>query len=328
MSEQLLVRPTSLTRRMGMRDHVDSAIVALLRASVAISRFAFRGRGVGFACTLAARMVGKEGRASFQLANGGTFIVSTDDRYWLQPLLLTLSYEPDLDHFLKRTLTSRDVFIDCGANLGLWSIAAAQVIRDPARVVAIEASSRTFSKLAENREANGRSFYALHHALSDVTGDKVSFYASTGDHASATLVQSLSPIDARPEEITTVSLLDLMRDRMPSAAGDSLVFAKIDVEGMEQQVLAPIDPNRHGEIVILYEDHGSSVRTITAFLLERGFLVMFLADDGTLEPILLTNLTRLDELKENPGRGYNLLAIAPKGAAADRLAALYPELRF
>lgn len=326
MSERLLVRPTSVTRRMRKRDNFDRVIIALLRSCVAASRFIFRGRGVGFACTVAARLVGNKGKALFQLGNGGTFIVSTDDRYWLQPLLLDGSYEPDLDHFLKRALASRDVFLDCGANLGLWSIAAAQVIPDPARVVAVEASLRTFSLLTENWEANGRSFDTLHRALSDVTGDKVSFFASTGDHASATLVESLSPNDAQPEPITTVSLLDLIRERTRGTASDSLTFVKIDVEGMERQVLAPIDPEQHGDTVILYEDHGSNTTPITAFLLERGFAVAFMADDGTLEPIRLGNLSMLDTLKVNPGRGYNLLAVAPKGAAASRLAKLYPQL--
>lgn len=311
-----------------MRDHFNRAIISLLRACVAISRAIFRGRGVGLACTIAACLVGHNGRTSFQLGNGGTFIVTVDDRYWLQPLLLDESYEPELDHFLKRALTSRDVFLDCGANLGLWSIAAAQMIHDPERVVAIEASSHTFSRLSENWEVNGRSFEVLHGALSDVSGDKVSFYASTEDHASATLVESLSPNNAKPETITTVSLLDLMRARTPLTALDTLVFAKIDVEGMERQVLAPIDPERQGEIVILYEDHGSGMTPITAFLLERGFAVAFLADDGTLEPIRLADLGRLQTLKKDPGRGYNLLAIAPKGAAAARLAALYPEVIF
>jgi FkbM family methyltransferase len=234
----------------------------------------------------------------------------------------------DLDHFLIRTLTSRDVFLDCGANLGLWSIAAARVIRDPERVVALEAGSRTFAKLIANWVANDRSFTVLNRALSDVTDSKVLFYGSEEDHASATLVEKLMPEDAQPEIITTVSLLDLVRDRMPSDTGDALVFVKLDIEGMERQVLATIDPKQHAKLVILYEDHGNNKSHTTAFLLERGFEIAFMADDGTLEQIRRTTLHRLDALKVNPARGYNLLAVAARGAAASRLAALYPELKF
>jgi hypothetical protein len=124
-----------------------------------------------------------------------------------------------------------------------------------------------------------------------------------------------------------VSLLDLLRDRAPRTTSDALVFVKIDVEGMEQRVLTPVYPRQHGEIVILYEDHGNRVTPTTAFLAERGFVVAFMADDGTLERIVPTNLKRLNELKTNSARGYNLLAVAPKGAAATRLDKLYPALK-
>jgi FkbM family methyltransferase len=211
--------------------------------------------------------------------------------------------------------------------LGLWSIAAARVIRDPERVVAVEAGSRTFARLIANWEANDRCFTVLNRALSDVTGSNVSFFASTGDHASATLVEGLSPVDAQSEIITTVSLLDLVRERMPSNAGDALVFVKLDIEGMERQVLATVDPDQHSDLVILYEDHGSDTTHVTAFLLERGFGVAFMTDDGSLEQIRRDTLHRLDALKVNPLRGYNLLAVATRGAAASRLARLYPPLK-
>ena len=326
MSERLLVWPASVGQP-GQNPRIrDRAVPTLLRLAVIVSRTVFRGRGVGFACTIAAYLVGDGRQASFQLGGGGSFLVAVHDRYWLQPLLLDRSYELDLDHFLQRTLTTRDVFLDCGANLGLWSIVAARIIRDPGRVVAIEAGSRTFAGLIANWEANDKSFTVLHRAISDVTGMKVSFFASTEDHASATLVEQLSPDDAQPEIITTVSLLDLVRERMPRAADDTLVFVKLDIEGMERQVLATIDPMRHGELIVIYEDHGSDTTHVTAFLLERGFKVAFMAEDGSLEQIRRTDLHRLSELKVYPARGYNLLAVAPQGTAASRLARIYPQL--
>lgn len=306
-----------------MRNRV---VPTLLRLAVAVSNALFRGRGVGYACTVAGRLIASEGSVSFQLGGGGTFLAPVDDRYWLEPLLVERGYELDLDHFLRRMLTSSDIFFDCGANLGLWSVVAARVIPDPMRVVAVEASSRTFSRLLANWEANGRSFTLLHRALSDVTGNSVSFFASPSDPASATLVEKLSPKGAQPETVTTVSLLDLVRQWGTRKAQSALVFVKLDVEGMERQVLATIDPEQHTDLVILYEDHGSDTSHITAFLLERGLKIAFLSDDGTLEQIELTTLHRLDALKVSPARGYNLLAISPRGAAAGRLAEVYPQL--
>jgi FkbM family methyltransferase len=323
VSDRLLVSPVVVGRGETPQRVREWLVPALLQLAASGSRWLFRGRGVGFACTVAARLMAAGGRVSFQLGDGGTFSVRTDDRYWLTYLLLEQSYELDLDHFLGRALTSRDAFLDCGANLGLWSIAAARVIGNKERVVAVEAGASTFAQLATNWEANGRSFTVLHRAVGDVSGKQVSFFASAGDHASATLVEGLSPGDAKPETTTTVSLLDLIHEQNTGIANDALIFVKLDIEGMERQVFATIDPDRHGNLVVLYEDHGSETDHVTAFVLERGFRTAFMADDGSLEPIKNDTLHRLDELKVNPARGYNLLAVAPGGVAASRLTKLF-----
>jgi FkbM family methyltransferase len=326
VNERLLVSPVSVGRPTQPKRFRDRKVPAVLRSAVAISRAIFRGRGVGFACRAVARALGSGGSLSFQLGGGGWFLVRVDDLYWLQLLLLDRSYELGLDRFLQRTLTSADGFLDCGANLGLWSIAAARVIRDPDRVVAVEAGSHTFARLIANWEANDRSFTVLHRAVSDVTDKDVSFFASDGDHASATLLEGLSPDDAQLETVITVSLLDLVRERIPIDASEALLFVKLDIEGMERQVLATIDPEQHGELVILYEEHGSETTHTTAFLLERGFRIAFMADDGSLERIRPDTLHRVNALKVNPAIGYNLLAVAARGAAMSRLAGLYPQL--
>lgn len=121
-----------------------------------------------------------------------------------------------------------------------------------------------------------------------------------------------------------MSLLDLVNEQVSrQTASDALTFVKLDIEGMERQVFSAIQPERSGSLVILYEDHGSETDHVTELVLERGFLTAFLGDDGTLESIKKENLNRLNELKEYPARGYNLLAFAPSGAAASRMADLF-----
>jgi FkbM family methyltransferase len=325
VDERLLVWPVRVCRPGRPQRIRDRVVPTLLRGAVGVSRSVFRGRGVGFACIVAARLIGSSGQISFQLGAGGWFLVPTDDRYWLQFLLVERSYELELDRFLQRTVRSDDLFLDCGANLGLWSVAIASIIHDPERVVAVEAGSLTFARLIDNWEGNDRCFTALHRAVSNETGTSVSFFASARDHAAATLVEGLAPSDAEPETISTVSLLDLARERMRGDVGGRLVFVKLDIEGAERQVLANIDPDEHGNFVILYEDHGRDPMRVTAFLLERGFAIAFLADDGSVERIRQDSLHRLDGIL-NPTRGYNLLAVGARGVAASRLAALYPTL--
>jgi hypothetical protein len=113
---------------------------------------------------------------------------------------------------------------------------------------------------------------------------------------------------------------------MPTDAGDGLLFLKLDIEGMERQALASVDPELHGKLVISYEEHGIDTTRLTGFLLNRGFRVGFMASDGSLERIRPDNLRRLKTLKANSQIGYNLLAVAARGAAMSRLAGLYPQL--
>ena len=321
MTTNLLVSPVivgCISAEKRKRDHV---IPALSRAFAAASRKFLNGRGVGLGCTFAANLIGTNGRILFRLNGGGSFSARTDDRYWLNYLLLEQSYETDLEHFLSRALTSKDSFLDCGANLGLWSIAVARIIGDAKRVIAIEAGSGTFAQLQLNWEANDRSFTVLHRAVGTVSGEQISFFASIGDHASATMVEGLSPNDSKVETVTTVSLLDLADDQLSlQTSPDALTFVKLDIEGMERQIFSTIPAVHHDSLVILYEDHGSEINHVTEFVLEQGYQVAFLADDGSLELITRDSLFRLGELKSNPARGYNLLAFAPTGRAASRLA--------
>lgn len=320
MNQTLLVSPVAVGRAGGKPGLATPAVLAVARAGAKLSRSLLGGRGVGLGCTIAAALIGADGRLSFRLGGGGSFSVATDDRYWLHYLLLEREYEPDLDHFLNRALTAADAFLDCGSNLGLWSIAAARVIDDPRRVVAVEAGSRTFAQLEQNWNDNQRSFTIRHLALGTSSGEEVSFFASVGDHASATLVEGLSPSDARKEVVTTVSLIDLVAEQRALTCGDAAsIFVKLDVEGMERPVISTLDADKDDDLVLLYEDHGSDADHVSRFVLEQGFLVAFLGDDGSLEPIGEASLDRLAALKADPARGYNLIAYSPGGRAAKRL---------
>ncbi len=91
---------------------------------------------------------------------------------------------------------------------------------------------------------------------------------------------------------------------------------------MERDVFSALDPKDYGDLIIIYEDHGSETQHVTGKVLEMGYSAIFMGDDGTLEPILPNSLSRLDELKTDAAKGYNLLAFAPDGPAANRVAAI------
>ncbi len=277
----------------------------------------------------AGRLLGRRGVVRFRLRSGGDLLVSCDDVYWLRHALMESAYEPEVDVFFAHVLRQADVFLDCGANIGVWSVAAARVIGDPARVMAVESATTTFGRLVANQRANDGSFEVLHRALDDVDDDVVTFYASELEHAASTMVEGLAPSDAAPESVRTVALRTLIadaRDRVAPEAGGCVVI-KLDVEGVEERLLADLDPTRDLDLVVVYEDHGRDREHRTSRILtEAGFVVAFIGAGGVLTAVDAESLSLLDRLKRDRGQGYNLVAVAPDGPAIERVSSAFPDV--
>lgn len=270
----------------------------------------------------AGRALATHGKVRFRLASGSTILAISTDQYWLRQLLFDREYEPDIDNFVTRTVTAEDAFVDCGANIGLWSVAVSNVIRDPDRIVAVESAARTVQQLQENWNANCRPFTIVARALSVRDNELINFYSSESDPASATAVEAAAPSDAQREEVLTISLATLLAAQRSAPARPSVVFVKLDVEGVEQFVLQTLDPRRDDDIIVIYEDHGRDMsHAATVAALDAGFSIAFIEADGRLRPVASSSLAGLAALKTNPRWGYNLVAFAADGPAARRIAA-------
>lgn len=86
----------------------------------------------------------------------------------LRTLFLAGHFEPEDFRYLDQTLKPGMTFIDCGANLGLYTLFASRKVGPRGSVVAIEPSSREFGKLRRNVELNGGSnVHLVRKAVSD-----------------------------------------------------------------------------------------------------------------------------------------------------------------
>jgi FkbM family methyltransferase len=65
-------------------------------------------------------------------------------------LMIDGVYEPDTLEFLRRTLGPGDVFVDVGANVGVFALPATHLVGPDGRVIAIEGSARVFEYLRYN----------------------------------------------------------------------------------------------------------------------------------------------------------------------------------
>lgn len=164
------------------------------------------------------------------------------------------------------------VFVDIGANQGLYSLIAAQNPKCR-QIIAFEPVPATHARLAANVALNGGAERTVLHklAIADSVGE-VTISVPEGHTGTATLA---GREDGKPSGggvvIATIDapLVD------PLLAGDLPMFVKIDVEGLEAVVIAELAKTQSFTRVaaIFYEvdDRWASAGEIEALLRGAGF---------------------------------------------------------
>ncbi|MFG1306323.1 FkbM family methyltransferase [Xanthobacter autotrophicus] len=216
--------------------------------------------------------------------------------------LLRDKVEPEV-RYLEKFLRSGDVFVDVGANIGLFTLKAATFA---GRVVAAEPGAVAGRQLADNLALNGfKNVTIVPKAISDTEGKAVLFHNPLGDDPQAfSLINDGTSSESEEVEITTLDRLaaDLRLERV-----DCL---KIDVEGAEDRVIngaAGTLGRFHPAVIFemncptLLKDGGDPAAAWVA-LGALGYGFFQLQDDGTLTP-----------LATRPTRFGNYVALHPQG---------------
>ena len=145
-------------------------------------------------------------------------------------------WEPAITEHVRHSLKPGDVFVDVGANLGYYSLLASDLVGAEGRVVAIEASPKTFGLLQENLRLNrSTNVRCINQAVSNCEGEVVLFEAPSHNLGVATIVASWAR-EMGCSESGRVPAMPLSK----MLTGDEIAGAriiKIDVEGAEWQVL-------------------------------------------------------------------------------------------
>lgn len=129
---------------------------------------------------------------------------------------------------LLRLLKPGDTFIDCGANIGLWTLTAASAVGCLGRVIAFEPNPATFVRLTENA-MHLNDFGSRSQLIEAAVGDRIGRAAL---RAEARHNVSCIGSDGAPD---TVSVAMTTIDTV--VAGSAVMGLKIDVEGHELQAL-------------------------------------------------------------------------------------------
>jgi FkbM family methyltransferase len=245
------------------------------------------------------------------LSNGPRkFKIHLNDIFYTR-LLDGFVYETEIEALLSQILTPDSTFIDCGANQGYWSIYAAQRIKRPDHVVAIEATNMPFQRLQENLRLNGNSFTAIQKAVFSRSGVDLEFETHPLRHGSNSFVHHRGKPGENgfQREIVQSVTIDDVVAAIPGSNGD--VVVKIDVEGAEVEALKGARNVMQNGGLFIYEEHGKDTTCATTdFLLRELGAQIYLLREG-LEPMRVETVLQLASLHLNPGYGHNLLAAAP-----------------
>ena len=209
----------------------------------------------------------KSGLTSVQLDADTRFIFPLGDHYW-HGVFLGRVYEPVVDWLFRRIKDVPYAMIDCGANMGYWSVRVSGEEFGAHKAVSIEAAQSNFDLLQNNAHANGERFTAIRRAISDRSGETLKLYGKMH------FGRSLNPdwhkgASVHVEEVETITIDDVADKFLPGNVQP--VVIKLDVEGVEVAAIKGGRKTIEAGALLVYEDHEKELdHPASAHLLAAG----------------------------------------------------------
>ena len=193
------------------------------------------------------------------------------------------NYEPELA-YLEKVLSCNAVFIDVGANLGIYTLVASKLVGPAGRVIAVEPSMQSFPVLEKNLAANCMAnVLPLSVALSEKAASRWLYHGINPGQNSF----GKDPFCKEAGEEVVTETLDSI---LLQASVDHVDLLKMDVEGAEELVLR--GANRvvaFHRPVIIFEFHpeasqrlGLSSRGAWNLLEAQNYEFFMVGPDGSL----------------------------------------------
>lgn len=260
--------------------------------------------------TLGRHTLALGGQGTIDLGNGASLKYNLNDTYWLPRGQSIRSYEPELWFIADRLLTPDTLFIDCGANIGLWSCVAASKIKNKDLVIAVEPSDSILPMLRQNHALNNGSFTVLEKAVWNRSGEERPFTIFKS-HVSSSLVDRDDKTPVRQIAVKTTSVDDIVEDASKKAPSFTNVVIKLDVEGAERQAMDGAKKTLASRNTLLvYEDHRRDPDSkTTTYFLNAGLHVYYI-DPDALHVYAIHEANQLYDIKQDCV-AHNFIACRP-----------------
>ena len=259
-------------------------------------------RGFWQAAQLAGRVAPRRQQCIVSLGDGVRLQIDVRDHYWSRLLAQSYVYEPEI-WFILRSLPKdiAPLLLDCGANFGFWSV----VLSGPDfgwKVIAIEASPKTFERLDCNRHLNGDRFTALNRAIFSVAGRHVTIDSEREHHSAASISTAGSGSD-----VVTTTIDQLVAQYAP--AEQIPIIVKLDVEGVEIDAIQGASAALQRNTMVVYEDHGNEPSAlVTQHILQQPDLRVYFVTQAK-SVIRIHEVAEARQVKTDVRNGYNFFAV-------------------
>jgi FkbM family methyltransferase len=243
---------------------------------------------------------------SAKLNEDARFIFPANDEYWSPGITVgPRLYEPEIDWLLRHAVDRPYAFLDCGANMGYWSILASSAPFGRHPVVAIEAARANFEVLLLNSQANNCRFTALHRAILAESGKRAHLYGQK--HYGMSLRTDWHPADnSYLEEVETITIDDVAQQHVPIHRYPALI--KIDVEGSEIEAIKGARRLIDEGALFIFEDHGKeTTHPVSRFVLAQDAIAVWRVTSD-LQPVRVTTIEQVAAVKQDARMGYNFFA--------------------
>jgi FkbM family methyltransferase len=226
-----------------------------------------------------------------EITFNGNLTLTLDVEDWLPQQLYFLGrYEEHEINFIKRTLMPGDVFVDVGANIGLYSLVASRLVGGSGQVYAFEPYSDSFLQLSHHITVNKiQNVIAEKQAVSSgISG--IQLRGSVSNHNSGMVSQFHAHGDL-VETVASISLDMYKSTHIPR----TIRLIKMDIEGGEGEALK-------GMKNILTTDRPILLIELDDRLLEKA---------GTTSKSIVNWLEQLHYLRQYPDKDGRLHVKAP-----------------
>ena len=171
---------------------------------------------------------------------------ATDDLYHVLPYR-----EQKIFDEIHKRLRRGDVFVDAGANIGVFTVLAGKIVESTGKVVAIEMIPETVDRLRRHVVLNQLSNVSVvERALSDRSGQKITATIPRGRFGQASIVRGTGG--------TTVSVETTTLDEVLSKVEGSIALLKVDLEGAEAKAFAGAIHTLDRTEAVIFEELGGN----------------------------------------------------------------------